>query len=102
MKDGKAPGLKSAYELAMARLDQKQGKTASLSDGQKKALGEIDRQVRARIAEIEILMGQRIAEARAKGEAEELQKLEQQKQSDIARARDRAEADRERVRQGRP
>ncbi len=101
MNDKKAPGLKSAYELAMARLEEKQGKTAALSAGQKKALGEIEQQAKARLAEIEIMMGQRIAAAREKGDAEEFQKLEQQKLSDIARARERAESDRERVRQGR-
>ena len=98
MNDKKPVGLKSAYELAMERLEQKQGKLGPMNDDQKKALAEIDAQAKAKIAEIEILTGKRIAEARAKGDGEELQKLEAQKLSDIARARSRAESDKEQVR----
>jgi hypothetical protein len=100
MKDQKAPGLKSAYELAMERLEQKHGALGPLSDEQKKALAEIGSQTKAKIAEIEILMGQRLAEARAKGDAEEIQKIEEQKKTDLARIRGRAESDKERIRLG--
>jgi hypothetical protein len=98
MSEKKAEGLKSALDLAMERLEKKNGKITALSDGQKKALAEIDGQLKAKIAEIEILKGKQIAEARAKGDAEEVQKVEAQKLADIGRARSHAESDKDRVR----
>ena len=100
MSEKKAVGLKSALDLAMERLEKKNGKITSLSDEQKKALAEIDGQLKAKIAEIEILKYKRIAEAGAKGDAEEVQKIEAQKLSDIGKARSHAENDKERVRGG--
>ena len=100
MNEKKTDGLKSALDLAMERLDQKNGKLAALSDEQKKALAEIDGRLKAKIAEIEILKNKLLAEARAKEDAEEVQKIEQQKLSDIARARSQAESEKDRVRHG--
>jgi hypothetical protein len=98
MSEKKAEGLKSALDLAMERLEKKDGKVTALSDEQKKALAEIDSQMKAKIAEIEILKNKQIAEARGKGDAEEIQKIETQKQTDIGRARSQAENDKERIR----
>ena len=100
MSGKKAEGLKSALDLALERLEKKNGKITSLSDEQKKALAEIDGQLKAKIAEIEILKNKQIAEAGAKGDAEEVQKIEAQKMSDIGRVRSHAENDKERVRGG--
>jgi hypothetical protein len=100
MSEKKEPGLKSALDLAMERLEKKNGKITSLSDEQKKALAEIDGQLKAKIAEIEILKNKQIAEAGAKGDAEEVQRIEAQKLSDIGKARSYAENDKERVRGG--
>ena len=98
MAQKKAPGLKSAFDLAMERLEGKGGKLAALSDEQKKAIAEIDRQARAKVAEIEILMDKRLAEARAKSDPEEIQKLEQEKTAALAKVRERAESDKEKAR----
>jgi hypothetical protein len=95
----KEPGLKSAFDLAMERIEGREGKLAALSDEQKKAIAEIDRQAKAKIAEIEILMGKQLVEARAKGDADEIQKVEQRKISAIAKVRVRAEEDKEIMRQ---
>lgn len=100
MKEKKEPGLKSALDLAMERLGGGGGAPRTLSDEQKRAIADIEKQAKAKIAEIEILMGKRIGEAREKGDAEELQKIEEQKRVDVARVRDRAESDKERVRDG--
>lgn len=100
MSGKKAAGLKSALDLAMERLEKKSGKMTALSDEQKKALAEIDGQLKAKIAEIEILKNKQLAEARAKGDAEEVQKVEAQKLADIGRARSHAENDKERIRNG--
>ena len=98
MSEKKEPGLKSALDLAMERLEKKNGKITALSAEQKKALAEIDGQLKAKIAEIEILKNKQIAEARAKGDAEEVGKIEAQKLADIGRAKSHAESDKERIR----
>jgi hypothetical protein len=100
MNEKKEAGLKSALDLAMERLEKKNGKIAALSAEQKKAIAEIDGQTKAKIAEIEILRSKEIAEARAKGDGEELKKLEEQKLFDIGKARSRAESDKDRIRAG--
>ena len=98
MSEKKAEGLKSALDLAMERIEKKDGKITALSAEQKKALAEIDGQLKAKIAEIEILKNKQIAEAREKGDAEEIKKLEEQKLGDIGRARSHAESDKEWIR----
>ena len=98
MSEKQSSGLKSALDLAMERLEKKDGKLATLNDGQKNSLAEIDSQLTAKIAEIEILKSKQIAEAREKGDAEEIQKIEAQKQTDIGRARSQAENEKERIR----
>jgi hypothetical protein len=98
MNDKSSSGLRSALDLAMERLEKKDGKLAALSDEQKKALAEVDSQLKAKIAEIEILNGKRFAEARAKDDAEEISKIEAQKLADISRARSQAESDKDRIR----
>ncbi|MBU1693801.1 MAG: hypothetical protein KKC51_07535 [Verrucomicrobia bacterium] len=100
MKEKKRAGIKSAYELAMERLAGRGEAPAILSEEQKKALAEVDRQVRAKVAEVEILMDRKMAEARAKPEAEEFQKLAEQKQVEIRRIRERGERDKETLRKG--
>jgi len=100
MPEKKSLGLKSALDLAMERLAQKGGAVAPLTDEQKKALAAIEQQAQAKIAEIEILASQRIVEAFAKGDAEEAQKLEEQKRADLECVRRRAEDDKELVRAG--
>lgn len=100
MSEKKTPGLKSALDLAMERLEKKNGKITALSDEQKKALAEIDDQLKAKLAEIEILKNKQIAEARARDEVEEVRKIEAQKLADIGRARSHAESDKDRVRGG--
>ena len=100
MSDNKNSGLKSSWELALERLDKKSGAPAALSAEQKKAIADIDSQARARVAELEILLTPKIAEARAKGDAEGAQQLEEQRQMDIAKIRERAEREKESVRRG--
>lgn len=58
--------LKSAYEIAMERL----GKPDTLTEDQKKALGEIDAKFKAQIAEREILVAPQIDAARRSGDSE--------------------------------
>ncbi len=64
--------MKSAYELAMERLEKESGPTKRLSDAQKEEIAEIERKFEARIAEERLSGEARIAGASS---AEELGKL---------------------------
>lgn len=90
--------MKSAYELAMERLQKKDGAHAPLSAEQKAALADVESQTKARIAEIEIMRDRELAEARAKGDAEAVTKIAAQRVDDLRRARDRGEAEKEDIR----
>jgi hypothetical protein len=88
-------GLKSAYELAMARF-QPDGPPPT--DAQRKALAGVDREAEAKIAEIKIMADQRLAQARAKGDASQVAELERQRAADIEKALSRAESRKKEIR----
>ncbi len=100
MGDAKGSGIKSAVELAMERLAQKNGRLTPLSTAQKQALAEVDSRARAKIAETEILMQERLAAARATGDPAKIEEVEGQLRTDLDRIRRRAEDDKERIRRG--
>lgn len=89
--------MKSAYELAMERL-QKGSPSIALSDEQKAQLAEIDSQFKAKIAERELFLKGEIAKARASGELGEAETLEKQLATDLQRLRDDCEAKKEKLR----
>lgn len=91
--------MKSAYELAMERL-QKTSPTVALSDEQKAQLAEIDSQFKAKIAERELFLKGEIAKARASGEFGEAETLDKQLATDLQRLRDDCEAKKEKLRAG--
>ncbi|GMW00108.1 MAG: hypothetical protein AMXMBFR84_12460 [Candidatus Hydrogenedentota bacterium] len=55
--------MKSAYELAMERLEKEKGPTKKLSDSQKFAIAEIDRKYDAKVAEKKLQFDTKIAAA---------------------------------------
>ena len=69
--------MKSAYELAMERLN-KTSPTVKLTDKQKKEIAELDSKYQAKIAEREIGLKDEIGKAVAQGDYEAMEKLEQQ------------------------
>jgi hypothetical protein len=69
--------MKTAYELAMERLNQT-SPTVKLTAGQKKQLAELDSQCAAKIAGREIALRAEIARVAGSGEAEKAGQLEQQ------------------------
>jgi hypothetical protein len=69
--------MKSAYELAMERLN-KTAPTAKLTEDQKKEMAEMDSVYSAKIAEREIFLKGQLAKAAEKGDYDEMQQLEQQ------------------------
>ncbi|PYL37477.1 MAG: hypothetical protein DMF30_06290 [Verrucomicrobia bacterium] len=89
--------MKSAYELAMERL-AKASPTLVLTDEQKTQLAEIDSTYKAKIAEKELFLKDQIQKAENAGNFEEIEKLEKQLISEIARLRQDCEAKKEKLR----
>ena len=69
--------MKSAYELAMERLN-KTSPTVKTSAAQKKALAELDSQYAAKIAGRELALKDQVAQVEAGGEVEKMEQLAQQ------------------------
>jgi len=73
--------MKSAYELAMERLN-KTSPTVKLSAEQKKAIAELESKAAAKVAERELFVKGEIAKAVDKGDYEAIEQLEKQLVSD--------------------
>jgi len=89
--------MKSAYELAMERL-QKASPSLSLSDEQKKELAELDSKYRAKIAEKELFLKDQIRKARGESKFEDVESLEKQLASEIRRLEAECDAKKEKLR----
>jgi hypothetical protein len=89
--------MKSAYELAMERL-QKASPSLSLTEEQKKELAEIDSKYRAKIAEKELFLNEQIRKAQAESKIEEVESLEKQLASEVRRLQNECEARKEKLR----
>lgn len=90
--------MKSAYELAMERL-QKQSPTVKLSAAQKAELADLDSQYAAKVAQREIGMKDEIAKAESAGDLEEAAKLRERLQAEKQKLRAELEDKKQRVRQ---
>lgn len=91
-------GLKSSLDLAMERLAKRGEGITALTEDQKQAMTEIANRTKAKIAEIEILYGKKVAEARAAGDVAKADKIEEEKRYEIARLREKEETERQRIR----
>lgn len=91
--------MKSAYELAMERLN-KTAPAAKVTETQKKKLAELDAKYAAKIAEREIFVKGELGKAMAKGEYEEMEKLEKQLVSDRKSLHAELEEKKEKIRAG--
>ncbi len=91
--------MKSSYELAMERL-AKQSPTTKLTAQQKARLAELDSIYKAKIAERELFLNDRIAEATAKGDYEALTQLDRQRGSERRALAEECEEKKDQVRQG--
>ena len=89
--------MKSAYELAMERL-QKASPSLSLTEEQKKELAEIDSKYRAKIAEKELFLRDQIRRAQADGKVDDINSLEKQLASEVRRLQEECEASKEKLR----
>jgi ABC-type enterochelin transport system substrate-binding protein len=90
--------MKSSYELAMERLN-KSAPTTKLTADQKKQLAELDSQYAAKIAQREIFLNEKRAEAEAKGDFEAVAQLEKQLMSERKTFKSELEEKKEKVRQ---
>ncbi len=89
--------MKSAYELAMERL-QKGAPAVTLNDDQKAQLAEIDSQFRAKIAEKELFLKDQIMKAAEAAKRDEAGQLQQQLQAETRRLQEEWEAKKENLR----
>jgi len=76
--------MKSAYELAMERLE-KASPSISLTENQKREIAEIDSTYRAKIAEKELFLKDQIRKAQNAGKFDEVESLEKQLVAEIRR-----------------
>jgi hypothetical protein len=89
--------MKSAYELAMERL-QKSSPSAALTAEQKAELAEVDSSFNAKIAERKIFLTDQIRKAVAAGKFDEVESLEKQLTADVVRLQQDCEQKKEKLR----
>ena len=89
--------MKSAYELAMERLNRT-APAVKLTAGQKKQLAELDSQYAAKIAESEIALNDEISRVSATGDFEKAESLRQQLAAKRKKLQAELEEKKERVR----
>lgn len=91
--------MKSAYELAMERL-QKQAPTKSLTAAQKAEIADLESLYKSRIAQLEISIGDEIQSAQASEAYEKVDELKSRLVQQRARLEEEREEKKERVRRG--
>ena len=89
--------MKSAYELAMERL-QKGSPTMTLTPEQKAELAEIDSSFSAKIAERKIFLTDQIRKAVTAGKFDDVESLEKQLTADVRRLQEDCEQKKEKLR----
>jgi len=91
--------MKSAYELAMERLN-KTSPAVKLTDQQKKEIAELESKCAAKIAERELFIKGEIVKAVDKGDMEAVEQLEKQLVSDRKSIQADLEEKKNKVREG--
>jgi hypothetical protein len=93
--------MKSAYELAMERLSKSDpGSSRAVTPELRAKLAEVDRTYQGKIDEREIFLKQRLDQALAARDADEVDKIRKQVASEKARLEEDRESEKERVRSG--
>lgn len=85
--------MKSAYELAMSRLEKSAPVTA-LTQEQKEKLAEVDSEINARIAEKKIFLEDQMA----KSTPQEREEIRRQLVSELTRLEEKREREKEKIR----
>lgn len=89
--------MKSAYELAMSRLE-KSAPTITLSEDQKRAIADIDSEINAKIAEKKLFLEGELAKA----DPAEQDQIRRQLAAELARLEEKREREKEKIRTGTP
>lgn len=93
--------MKSAYELAMERLKADDTTPVQkLTEEQKKQLADIEAKYKAKVAEREIFLQQKLREVRTSQDFKAVAEIEKQLLSERARLEEEKEEAKERVRKG--
>jgi hypothetical protein len=91
--------MKTAYELAMERLEKESPRLQKpLTDDQKKRLAEIDEQYQAKIAERRILSEKQVMDLLREGKQEEAGKAREQFIEEMRKLEEEKESEKEKVR----
>ena len=91
--------MKSAYELAMERLNQSEPEI-KLTNEQREQLAAIDEKFKAKMAERELFLTDLIEKATMEGNYLELQELETQKTREISSLKEECESEKDKIRSG--
>ena len=89
--------MKSAYELAMERLEKK-SPTITLTEKKKAEIAEVEAAFKAKLAEREVFLQDEIAKARFNGKDGEVLELEDQLARELRRLQQDCEEKKEKVR----
>ncbi|NBD38511.1 MAG: hypothetical protein GVY10_08080 [Verrucomicrobia bacterium] len=93
--------MKSAYELAMERLQKEDPDSVpTLTHEQKEELQRLEESYKAKTAEREVFLQKQLTEARSKGDPEAVAQIEKQMRNERDRLEEEKEAAKEKVRQG--
>jgi hypothetical protein len=87
--------MKSAFELAMSRLE-KESPTQKLTDDQRSKLAQIDTEINAKIAERKLFLEGEMR--KATGDPAALAQLRQQLSAEVARLEEKRESKKEKIR----
>ena len=89
--------MKSAYELAMERLE-KESPQESLTEEKKELISEIEKKYSAKIAEREVFLRSKIEESLSEGQIQDAQQIEDELSRELKSLRMRCESEKEKVR----
>lgn len=91
--------MKTAYELAMERLN-KTAPVVKLTGQQKKEIAELESKYKAKIAEQEIALKERITHAAGAGDSETMEKIERELAAERKRLQAELAEKKDHIRQG--
>ena len=90
--------MKSAYELAMERLEKDAPSQSAVTEELRAQLAEIADRFKAKIAEREVFLGGLLSKASANGSVTEVAELEEQLAREVRRLKEQCESAKEKAR----
>lgn len=90
--------MKSAYELAMERLQESDPDKQPVTDEMRKALAAVDEKFDAKVAERKIFLTQKLATASANQDLQEIELIQKQISNETARLEEERETAKDKIR----